>query len=96
MKPSTAYYAHRDAIRKIVESHKARNPRVLGSVLHGLDTEESDLDLLIDPPPEMTLFDVGAIRCDLMALLGIVVDVLTPCALPDKFRSSVLAEARPV
>lgn len=33
-----------------------------GSVLHGRDTEESDLDNLIDPMPQTTLFDIGAIR----------------------------------
>lgn len=96
MKPSAAFHAHREAIRRIVEERRARNPRVFGSVAHGCDTEESDLDLLIDPTPEMTLFDLGSIRHELIELLGITVDVLTPNALPDKFRSAVLAEALPV
>jgi predicted nucleotidyltransferase len=65
-------------------------------VLHGEDTEESDLDILIDPTPETTLFDIGAIRHELLELLGVPVDVLTPKALPDKFRARVLAEAVPV
>src|SRR6516225_6436949 len=65
MKPSTAFYAHRDAIRAIVESRRALNPRVFGSVAHGCDTENSDLDLVVDPTPEMTLFDIGAIQQEL-------------------------------
>ena len=93
MKPSTAFQTHRDAIRRIVEKHRACNPRVFGSVLQGCDTEDSDLDLLIDPTPETTLFDIGAIRHELLELLGVPVDVLTPKALPEKFRASVLAEA---
>jgi len=96
MKPSAAFHVHRETIRKIVEERCARNPRVFGSVTHGCDTEESDLDLLIDPTPKMTLFDLGSIRHELIKLLGISVDVLTPNALPDKFRSTVLAEALPV
>ncbi len=80
----------------MVEAHRARNPRVFGSVAHGDDTENSDLDLLIDPTPETTLLDIGAIRHELLQLLGVPVDVLTPKALPDKFRDSVLAEAVPV
>ncbi|WP_424193393.1 nucleotidyltransferase family protein [Ampullimonas aquatilis] len=96
MKPSDALDAHRLAIRCVVESHRAKNVRVFGSVLHGQDTENSDLDLLIDPTPETSLFDIGAIRHELHQLLGVRVDVLTPQALPDKFRTQVLAEARPV
>jgi predicted nucleotidyltransferase len=88
--------AHRAAIRRVVESHRARNARVFGSALHGRDTSGSDLDILIDTTPETTLFDLGAIRHELGKLLGVPVDVLTPGALPDKFRDAVLAEARPV
>lgn len=96
MKPSVALNVNRAAIRRIVESRRARNARVFGSVLHGRDTEESDLDILIDPTPETTLFDIGAIRHELRELLNVPVDVLTPNALPDKFKAAVLAEARPV
>jgi len=96
MKPSLALQAHRAEIRSVVERHRARNARVFGSVLHGQDHEGSDLDILIDPTPETTLFDIGAIRHELLQLLGVQVDVLTPNALPDSFRAKVIAEARPV
>ncbi len=96
MKPSEALNTHRSSIRRIVESHRACNPRVFGSVLHGNDTHDSDLDILIDPTPETTLFDIGAIRHELLQLLGLPVDVLTPKSLPDKFRALVLAEAMPI
>jgi predicted nucleotidyltransferase len=82
MKPSQALASHREAIRHVVESHRARNARVFGSVVHGKDTEQSDLDVLIDPTPETTLLDIGAIRHELLQLLGVPVDVLTPRALP--------------
>lgn len=96
MKPSSALEAHREAIRAVVAAHRASNPRVFGSVAHGDDSEGSDLDLLIDPTPDTTLFDIGAIRHELLQLLGVPVDVLTPKALPEKFRAAVLAEAMPV
>jgi uncharacterized protein len=96
MKPSIALQAHREAIRTIVANHRACNPRVFGSVLQGCDVEGSDLDLLIDPTPETTLFDIGAIRHELLELLGVPVDVLTPKALPEKFRAALLAAAIPV
>jgi predicted nucleotidyltransferase len=96
MKPSEALHLNRAAIRRVVESHRASNARVFGSVLHALDAEQSDLDLLVDPTPETTLMDIGAIRHELGALLGVSVDVLRPNALPDRFRAVVLREARPV
>ena len=96
MKPSQALDSNRAAIRSVVENHRARNARVFGSVLRGEDNAHSDLDLLIDPTPETTLLDIGAIRHELGKLLGVSVDVLTPNALPEAFRSTVLAEARPV
>lgn len=92
-RPSEALNRHRQEIRDIVNKHRASNPRVFGSVLHGADTEDSDLDILVNPTPETTLFDIGAIRHDLLHLLGVPVDVLTPMALPEKFRAEVLAEA---
>jgi predicted nucleotidyltransferase len=96
MKPSIALQTHRLAIRTVVERHNARNARVFGSVLHGEDQEGSDLDILIDPTPDTTLFDIGAIRHELLQLLGVPVDVLTPNALPDSFRAKVINEARPI
>lgn len=96
MKPSDALNTNRAAIRGIVESHRARNAWVFGSVLHGQDTEDSDLDILIDPTPHTSLFDIGAIRRELSELLGVSVDELTPNALPETFRAIVLAEAQPV
>ncbi|MCD2179817.1 nucleotidyltransferase family protein [Rhizobium sp. C1] len=96
MKPSEALESNRAAIRRVVEAHRACNARVFGSVLRGRDTDGSDLDILVDPTPETTLMDVAAIQVELQDLLGVTVDVLTPRALPEAFRSRVLEEAEPV
>jgi uncharacterized protein len=96
MKPSERLNAHRETIRAIVAARRASNPRVFGSVARGEDTDDSDIDILIDPAAKMTLFDLGGIQFRLSQLLGVEVDVLTPNALPEKFRESVLAEAMPI
>ena len=96
MRPSQALALNRAAIRHIVERHSARNARVFGSVLLGQDTDGSDLDILIDPTQETSLMDVATIQVELQRLLGVPVDVLTPRALPEAFRSQVLANAVPV
>ena len=96
MKPSLALATHRSEIREIVLAHRAVNARVFGSVAKGLDSELSDLDILVDTTSETTLFDLGAIRYKLRNLLGVPVDVVTPGALPDSFRQTVIAQAQPI
>ncbi len=96
MRPSEALNLNRDALRALVLRHRVRNPRLFGSVISGEDTEESDLDLLVDPMPDTTLIDIAAIRYEAKSLLGITVDVLTPNALPDSFRAAVVAESVPL
>ena len=94
MRPSTALHTHRDAIRAIALSHRVTNVRVFGSVVQGDDTEGSDLDILVEPTRQTTLMDIAKIQLELAQLLDIPVDVLTPNALPAKFRAEVLAQAR--
>jgi len=96
MKPSTALAQHKEAIKQIVVQYNATNVRVFGSVLEGNDQDGSDLDLLIDPTTQTTLFDIGAIRHELLQLLDVPVDVLTPNALPESFRAEIIAQARPL
>ena len=96
MKPSIIYHKNRAKIRALVLSHNALNPRVFGSVLHGTDTERSDIDILVDTTPETSLFDIGAIHVELTELLGVKVDVLTPNALPERWKQQVLKEAQAV
>jgi predicted nucleotidyltransferase len=96
MRPSEALSLHRTRIREIALSHRVSGVRVFGSALRGDDGPDSDLDLLVDPTPQTTLMDIGAIRYELKHLLGIEVDVLTPGGLPLKFRDQVLREAMPV
>jgi predicted nucleotidyltransferase len=96
MRPSEALRLHREEIRRIVESRCATNPRVFGSVLTGSDSETSDLDILVDPTAETSIFDIAEIRYQLRTLLGVPVDVLTPNALHARLREQVLSEAVPV
>lgn len=93
MKPSEAFKLHRDDIRRIVERNDAGNPRVFGSVVHGENTVDSDLDLLVDPTEQTTLLSIVRIESELKRLLGVRVDVQTPDSLSARFRQAVLGEA---
>lgn len=97
MRPSEALQRHRAEIRRVVERNDACNPRVFGSVLHGDDGDDSDLDLLVDPIAGKTsLVSLVRIKHELEAVLGVRTDVLTPMALHERFRAEVLREATPV
>ena len=94
MLPSIALQTHREAIRRIALSHRVTNVRVFGSVVHGDDTEGSDLDILVEPTHATTMMDIAKIQLELSQLLPVNVDVLTPNGLPAKFRGQVIAEAQ--
>ncbi len=94
--PSEALRQGRDLIRDLAARHRAGNPRVFGSVLTGRDRTDSDLDVLVEPLPETTLFDLGALQDALQEALGVRVDVKTPMDLPPHIRAEVLRQAVPV
>ena len=96
MRPSVVLDLKRSTVREAASRFRAVNLRVFGSALHGTDEDGSDLDLLVDPLPGATLFDLGGLQDELESLLGVHVDLLTPSDLPSKFRAKVLAEARPI
>ena len=96
MKPSEALETHRAELRHLAARYGVSRVRVFGSVLTRTDTEESDLDLLVDPSQTTTLFTLAGFQSDAEELLGVKVSVLTPNGLPPKFRARVLEQAAPL
>jgi hypothetical protein len=93
MRPSEVLPLHRDAIRQLVLEAGLANPRVFGSVLHGEDSENSDLDLLVDPAPRASLLTMVRLQSQLEQATGIKIDLRTPAELHPRIRGKVLAEA---
>ena len=96
MRPSEAFEQNRQLIREVAARYPVANPRVFGSVLHGDDAEGSDIDIVIDTLPGLTLFDLGGLQSDLEKLLGVRVDIVTSTGLHRFIREKVLAEAEPI
>ena len=94
--PSQALRHGRSLIREFAARHRTANPRVFGSVVTGQDREGSDLDVLVEPLPGTTLFDLGGLQDALEEALGVRVDVKTPMDLPPHIRADVLRQAVPV
>lgn len=85
---------HREAILALAAKHGARNVRVFGSMARGDARPDSDLDLLVEFGPGVSLMDVVRVERELSELVGRRVDLATPGELKHRIRDGVLREAR--
>ncbi|MDB9428235.1 nucleotidyltransferase family protein [Microcystis aeruginosa CS-555/01A07] len=84
----------REDILKIATKHGAFNVRVFGSVARGEETENSDIDFLIDYDLAKTSpWFPGGLLADLQDLLGCKVDVVTEKSLHHLIKQRILKEA---
>jgi len=83
----------RREIFEVLDSYGATNPRIVGSVARGDDRPESDIDLMLDMPEELSLLDVIGLERQLSDLLGSTVEVCEEDGLPAKVAGIMLAEA---
>lgn len=60
----------------VAAAHGVTNLRVFGSVARGQDRPDSDVDLLADLPPGMSLFRLGRVQDELGAIVGARVDLV--------------------
>jgi predicted nucleotidyltransferase len=75
--PSEALRGHEAEVQRIAARYGVTRVRVFGSVAKGGDTIDSDLDLLVDPAPTTSLFDLFALEDEIAELLGLDVDVVS-------------------
>jgi len=83
----------RDQILQVAAQHGALNVRVFGSVARDEATQDSDLDLLIEPGSNLSAWFPAGLIVDLEKLLGCKVEIVTERALNPLFREKVLTEA---
>jgi uncharacterized protein len=69
--------------------HGVTHLRVFGSVARGQDHPDSDLDLLADLPPGMSLFGLARIQAELEAIVGTTVDLIPAADLKPGVREHV-------
>ena len=99
MKPSEALLLHRNEMLAVAERHHARNVRVFGSVVRGEDTEQSDLDLLVEFEKCPTLFALSDFQFELEEILNVPVEILPEDDTPrmrEHIREEIIAEAVPL
>jgi len=62
MRPSISLENHRDQVREVLQRFRMANPRIFGSAARGEDTEQSDLDILVDAPNGTSLYDLAGVE----------------------------------
>jgi len=96
MRASEAIRLKRGEILAAAARHGASNVRVFGSVSRGEDSARSDLDLLVDIQDGTSLLDLVKLEHEIADSTGLSVDVVTIEDLPERIRSRVLSDARPL
>jgi uncharacterized protein len=96
MRPSLALSEHADQVRQVLARFGLSNPRIFGSAARSEDTEDSDLDVLVDPSPDTTLYDLAGAETELEVLLGCKVEVVTKGFLAPDIAERAEADALPV
>ncbi|MGH3548571.1 MAG: helix-turn-helix domain-containing protein [Pseudonocardiaceae bacterium] len=84
---------HRRALIEIAARRGARNVRVFGSVARGEDTDNSDIDLLVDLDTGVGIVSLAGLTRELAELLDVDVDVVPAATLKPAVRDEVLGEA---
>lgn len=87
---------HRPAIRTVLERHGVTNIQVFGSIARGDDGEGSDLDLLVDLPPGIGLFEFAGIQQELEEVVGVHVDLVPRSGLRERVRARIEADLTPL
>lgn len=96
MKPSDALRRHREQVLEIMARYPVANPRVFGSAARGEDTEQSDLDIVIDPQGLFSYFDMAKLALELEAVLGCAVDIGTTRSLRPDVATTASRDMRPL
>lgn len=82
-----------DKILPVLRKHGVRKAGVFGSVVCGEATEESDVDVLVELPPNLSLFDFIGIKLELEDVLGKKVDLVEYASIKPRIRERILNQA---
>ena len=83
-------------IERLAAASHLSNVHVYGSVARGESNATSDVDLLVTPDADASLFDLAQLELDLELILGVPVSVASRRALREGEDDRILGEALPL
>jgi uncharacterized protein len=84
--------ARRDLLRMLAQARGVARIEVFGSVARGEDPPDSDVDLLIEPPPGMGLLGMARLQRELEDVLDARVDLIPAAGLKAGVRERAEAD----
>ncbi|WP_281884463.1 nucleotidyltransferase family protein [Agromyces rhizosphaerae] len=84
----------RSLIERLARANRIRSVEVFGSAARGDDRPDSDVDLLVVPNDDASLFDLAQFEVDVASLLERTVDVVSRGALDPIRDRGILDEAQ--
>ncbi len=69
--------AAREPILRAAERRRLSNVRIFGSAARAQAGADADVDLLVHPAPEASIFDLAGFMAEVEELLGVGVDVVS-------------------
>lgn len=82
--------------RDILARNKVVTIRIFGSVARGADTEQSDMDFLVEFEDTADLLDMVSLKLSLEEFFQKTVHVVTPSSVSKYLRDSITKESVPV
>ncbi|MDD3694796.1 MAG: nucleotidyltransferase family protein [Lentisphaeria bacterium] len=82
-----------NAIRQMARRHNVAKVYVFGSCARGEENAESDIDILVEPNDQASLFDFMNLQDDLENLLQSKVDLVSKRGLHPYIKDDILKEA---
>jgi uncharacterized protein len=89
--PQRLTLTQRSALIAVLRRYGVRRAGLFGSIVRGDAHPDSDVDLLIQPPPTMSLFGFSELALALEDLLERPVDLVTYASLHPRLHDSVYA-----
>ena len=86
-----------DINNKIVNYLRKYDPLkigLFGSYARGEETEQSDIDILVEFKKQITLFDLGEMKYDLTELLNRQVDIVTERAINKRIKDYIYKDLK--
>ena len=91
-RPSDLVTAGRSVLRQVAEHRGFTRLAMFGSAARGDDRPDSDLDLLVQPPPDADSFDMLHLEETLASILGKDIDIVSYRGLDPRLDQDILSD----
>lgn len=93
VRPSELVVSHASVLREVAAEHGFTDLAVVGSAARGDDRPDSDVDLLVRPPADASMFDLIHLEESFTAILGRAVDLVSYGGLDARLDRDILRDA---